>query len=166
VVLFFLAFINNSSWACKLTSSSEWNFSDSDLIKKTKIVLLVKALRKDASTKQIEEKGYRFFDYDFAVEKVVKGSFNGNIYSFKDVKEWDVVQSDTANSSGRAQYGKDCRLLVNFDVGKQYLIFINAFNARGYQEVSGPSDIWLEKVKSTIQNSSSSLNSGSSESQK
>jgi hypothetical protein len=54
------------------------------------------------------------------------------------------------NTNGRASYGIDCSLLVDFKEGRQYLIFDGAPNVRAFDEVRGETDGWLKWVEAAM----------------
>ena len=54
------------------------------------------------------------------------------------------------NTVGRVGYDDDCRIAINFDAGRTYLVFVGPFHVKGYELILQKNDRWLSFVRERI----------------
>lgn len=51
------------------------------------------------------------------------------------------------NTSGRVGYDDDCKIVINFDAGQTYLVFLGPFHVKAYELITQQDDRWLAFVR-------------------
>ena len=126
--------------ACKLAPNNEWFLSEEALIDKSNVIVLARA--------ETFESGV----YEFKNLRILKaiGEDRRSLDHFQirgTLPPGKPIGWESTKNRGRAIYSKDCKLLVNFELGRTYLIFIGQLHPRGYELIQNPStDSWYQKV--------------------
>lgn len=61
------------------------------------------------------------------------------------------------NATGRVGYDDDCKIVVNFDAGRTYLVFLGPFHVKAYELISRQDDRWLAFVRERTGHSKAKL---------
>jgi hypothetical protein len=143
-------FFQFSSWACELTSDSSWFWSEDELVKRTRYIFLVKV------TEEVEGSKSGLSTFKATIEKVLKAPLGAKLAS--EIKLQDFAPSKTEmkldRRKGRSIYTKDCRPWTYFQLQREYIVFLNdmapnsekVLHARAYEDFSGDTDPWYQKV--------------------
>lgn len=157
VALFVNVFISSSVLACKLGPDSSFNWSDERLVSSTPLILWVKVksitpLEKSYDASQSDVRA----NYLFEIKKVIKGKFAKTTFksdkfdvphgAYKD----QTLSHQNASYAGRSSYGTDCMLHESGHIGKSYLLFVDAFHPKFFEEVKTENDPWFKEVTSKI----------------
>lgn len=157
---------SESNPTCLPPSNSQWNQSIEDLVKVTKNIVLAELVsssvvdampdiksdfpaqtgiaadgRRDNSgrMKSLENRGNT--RWKFKVLESLKGDLAaGSELSFVSMRQSSEKQPVLTPIL--------CDYVLNFKVGRKYLVFVNSFHPKGYQAVSGIDDPFFKKIQS------------------
>jgi hypothetical protein len=151
-LIFFLTFVSVFPFfdteACKLSPVSTWFWTPEELTEHTETVFVGKTLRSKAHSAVPY-----FRDYEFEVVEVLKGVINEKKIWLQRFAPESFIAPST-QEKGRAAYAKDCKILTSFRPGNFYLIFLNAFHPKGYEQLANreyQSSPWYADVKKWVQ---------------
>jgi hypothetical protein len=118
IIILCITLFSSISFACKLGPNSQWNYSEAELAKATKNIVVARL--EDAK----EGSDSNHMDLRFRILKVKKGKYKEKYITIKGVQKTE---------SNNITYGKECNFEFNYKVSQDYLIYIDTLNPHSIQ---------------------------------
>jgi hypothetical protein len=157
---------------CEIPNQSQWNDSLESLVKKTKNIFVGELVSSSDGGEKFDIKTDMKIKSSFAADGKRDASGRRQTYFYNEIwksKLWTFKVSEVLK--GEMQQGSEvsftslgwtkkpdsqqlsymCDLILGFENGKKYVIFLNSFSPLGYKMVSAEKDPHLLKVKNLIQ---------------
>ncbi|NCT41613.1 MAG: hypothetical protein GW778_08140 [Alphaproteobacteria bacterium] len=178
-ILFILIFcgLPSNGFAC-LVAPLQQIVSADELIDRTQRIVLAKAISSKLSPETNRRDKDDTIEYEFEVVEVIKGTidksfkipFGSRIQSPKDFNSFTKIPTVSSSpvlpgqltepghgqelfwnsEAGRVMNSPDCAIYPSFNVGYQYLIFLDKPYHRKSFELIGSEDKWLAYVKEKV----------------
>lgn len=137
--------------SCQPPESSEWNWPLAELLSKTALVVVAKPVSSEVSkepssaapdftTAPPREGGATHLRWTLQVESALKGT---------PAREIQIVDAVVPGNS--KIHPETCEQSYDFQVGRQYLVFVGRYNPRSVVQLSGYKDPFLVKVRELIE---------------
>ena len=154
VIIMLLMSICRFSYACTLQKNSTFFWNDQALIDGTSNILWVKVVKIEP-LKKLDTEYKAKAKYTFSVLKVLKGNFDKKNFTSENFssppeKVSRLKSPHRDGFKGRSFYAPDCELYEYGELNKNYLLFVDAFHPKFFEEVPSENDDWFKKVYSLI----------------
>ena len=150
--------LNDDEFKCAVPQNSSWNWTKSDLVKRTKNIYIARATKmsliKNATSgikpdfsigTGLASHLFQNEEWTFSVVSRLKGSVEqSNIKSIK------VLVNESEPQDNILLHPVLCEQMPRFSKGKLYLIFENSFHSLGYKEIKNNKDPWALEVLNII----------------
>lgn len=149
---FLILFTSTPSLACNLSPASDWFLPIEKIVPKTDQIFVGEAISvletcvTDGPVqigKPVTTSNEGCHVYSFRVLRTIKGSY----------KPGDIVQVRgrlEKRNSEKVAYGRDCKILVGFNISDKYLILKDAFHPNAFQKVDSITSGVVEKILRSV----------------
>lgn len=135
----------NVANACELAPGSSWNWSVQQLVERADWIWRASVVAETPSANRETS------TYMFGSLKLIQAPSGVKLDHPRDIILEELLPANASAKSGR--FSKDCKHQLSFEVGKEYLLFLDngnprrlVFHPKAAEPLSGDHDLWLKKI--------------------